>query len=137
AGGGPGAGPRPRPVAAAGGGDGAAGAPSSGPRPTRTAGAVAAADGNARIAATSRTGTVAFPTGSGMTWPGWAFAVPKNARVAIAGSGTALSGCPAVSASCPATGTGAAPGFSMSSPVPTLKVSVAVPGRHALTAGPI
>src|SRR5215470_2821744 len=58
------------PVTGTGGCDCAVSAPSSEPRSTMTAGAVAAADGNARIAATSRTGTVAFPTGSGMTWPG-------------------------------------------------------------------
>ena len=40
-----------------------------------------------------------------------------------------------MSATCPATGNGTAPAFWMSSPVPTVKVSVAVPGRHALTAG--
>src|SRR5262249_21239871 len=76
---------------------------------------------------------VAFPTGSGTTWPTWLLAAAKNARVAMAGSGTY--GYPAVSASCPAIGSGVTPAFWMSSPVPVLKVSVAVPGRHAATLG--
>src|SRR6516165_11590571 len=102
-------------------------------RSTMTAGAVPPADGNARIAVTSRTGTVAFPTGSGTTWPTRAFAVPRNARVAMAGNGRA--GYPAVSASCPATGKGPGAPFSMRTPAPTLNVSEAVPARHAVTVG--
>ncbi len=51
----------------------------------------------------------------------------------MAGSGAA--GNPAVSATCPAIGTGGTPDFWRSSPLPTLKVSVPVPGRHAVTAG--
>ena len=81
--------------------------------------------GKARIVATSSTGTVALPTGSGTTSPTWLLAALMNVRVAMAGSGA--EGYPAVSASCPATGTGTAPAFWMSSPVPMLNVSAAAP----------
>jgi hypothetical protein len=100
---------QPPPVTGIGGCDCAASVPSSDARSTMIAGAVPPADGNARIVPASRTGTVAFPTGSGMTWPGWAFALARNARVAVAGRGMALAGYPAVSATCPATGWGTAP----------------------------
>src|SRR5262249_57945460 len=72
---------------------------------------------------------------NGMAGAGGRLGVRKNGRVAIAGRGSALGGYPAVSASCPATGAGAAPGSWMRSPVPTLNVSDAVSGRHAVTVG--
>lgn len=122
-----------QPVTGNGGCDCAVSAACSDGWSTITTGAVLPAAGKARIIATSRTGTVALPTDSGTTWPRWVLAAPKNARVAMAGSGAA--GYPAVSESCPATGSGATPAFWMSSPVPALKVSAACPGRHALTLG--
>lgn len=122
-----------QPVTGNGGCDCAASAACSEGWSTITAGVPFPALGKARIVATSSTGTVALPTGSETTWPTRLLAAARNVRVAMAGSGP--EGYPAVSASCPATGTGTAPAFWMSNPVPTLKVSAADSGRHALTAG--
>ncbi len=72
-----------------------------------------------------------------MTWPRWALAAPKNAWVAMAGTGSG--GGPAVSATCPATGSGGRPAFWIRWPAPTLNTSVAapVPGRQAVRVGGI
>ena len=101
------------------------------------AGPVPPAPGKPRTSATSRTGTLALPTGSGRIWPGWAPAALTNALVASTGIGSR--GAPAVSASWPLTGSGGTPGRWTRCPAPTENVSAAAPPRPSqeVTAGAI
>src|SRR6202035_3281207 len=102
---------------------------------TTSTGPALPAVGKARIAATSRTGTVLFPTGTGTVCPTCAPAARRNARVAMAGTGSL--GAPAVRVSWPVTGSTGTPGRWTRSPAPGRKVSVAPAGvaRQEATAG--
>ncbi len=101
------------------------------------AGPVPPVAGKARTPATSRTGTFAFPTGSGTISPRRAPAELRNARVASTGIGSG--GAPALSTSWPVTGSGGSPLRWTSCPAPTVNVSAAPSplARQEVTAGAI